>query len=75
MTDERRSAIESQPLILSGIHGERVEVTVRGYQFPDVLDGYDANWLTIDGSFRNELGEWTRSASCLLTWELHWLRR
>lgn len=72
MTDERRSGL---PLILSGIHGERVELTVRGYQCPDVLDGYDANWLTIDASFRNELGAWTRSASCLLTWELHWLRR
>jgi hypothetical protein len=62
-------------LCWSGIHGERVKLAVRRYQFPDIVEEHDANWLVVEGTFTNEQGTWQRVDPCLLTWELHWLAR
>lgn len=58
-----------------GIGGERVELWIAGYEFPDSFEDYDANWVFLEATFRNELGSWSCKSPCLLTWELGWLRR
>lgn len=62
-------------LTWTGLHGQRAELSVRGYELADEGEGYDANWLVLEADFQNELGQWSRASSCLLTWELPWLRR
>ena len=48
-------------------------IKILGYQFPDIYDGYDANWLNVAISTSNELGKTSITSACLLTWEIKWL--
>jgi hypothetical protein len=54
----------------SGRSGDSISVNIRGYEFPEIREGYDANWLHVDVSARNWSGEWTASAPCVLAWDL-----
>jgi hypothetical protein len=54
-------------------HGNRddsVRLSVSGYQFPQITDGYDGNWLKVTFSGRNHLGAWSAESACVLTWDL-----
>lgn len=56
-----------------GLHNEYFHFQIVGYEFPQVTEGYDANWLMITMEAANEQGTWTRRCACLLTWEVTWL--
>ena len=53
-----------------------IELSVLGYQFPDEppskpnVPNHDANWLTIQVTYREDGREESYQDSCLLTWEL-----
>src|SRR5688500_11054268 len=59
----------------SGPHGELVELAVHRYQFPEIAEGYDANWLIVDLVMAVNGERFERSSPCLLTWELQWFAR
>lgn len=49
----------------------RFEMTVIGYQFPEILDEeYDSNWLIIEIRASSLEGSWSISNPCMLTIEL-----
>lgn len=64
---------------LDGAEDRSLELTVAGYQFPDIgtpgsatgQDGfhYDANWLVIAGHVNDGQHSWTFRDPCLLTTE------
>lgn len=54
----------------SGPDGARLEVTVLGYQFPEMAtEPYDSNWLNIHIVVNGPLGAWKATAPALLTYE------
>jgi hypothetical protein len=54
--------------------GTRFELTLSGYQFPDLVDEkHDANWLIVTMQVEVPEGTYTASSPCLLTWEVAWL--
>ena len=56
---------------LSGSDGTLFEMSVAGYQFPDVEDEeYDSNWLLISVHVVQSKGGWASTGPCLLTDEL-----
>ncbi|MEH3077262.1 MAG: hypothetical protein PGN11_11375 [Quadrisphaera sp.] len=62
-------------MVLEGEDGASVELSVVGYQFPDVVapdgDDWDANWLVIAGHVRTCDGRtWTFRDPGLTTWEV-----
>ena len=59
----------------TGVHGEMFQLDIVDYQFPEIEDGYDANWLVVEVEVSNELGSWKKQDPCVLTWELHWLSK
>jgi hypothetical protein len=58
-----------------GIHDELFELEILNYQFPEIQEGHDANWIMLGVNAKNELGSWSRQSSCMLAWELEWLHR
>ncbi len=51
--------------------GTAFEMTVEGYQFPEITDDrWDSNWLVICGRVKHPRGDWTFRDSCLTTFEL-----
>ena len=63
-------------MILRGAGDTTLELTVLGYQYPDVTGGgWDANWLIVRGSVKTAEHEWTFADPCLTTWELQHLVR
>lgn len=52
---------------------------ITGYQFPQITEGYDANWLIIGFNVSTRQYQWQISNSCLLTWDviclMNWLRK
>ncbi len=66
-------------LTFIGYGDTRFELDVVGYQFPDAeLDGWDSEWLRVDGVVSCDRGKWTFRDPCLTTFELKaladWLR-
>jgi hypothetical protein len=61
--------------IWKGIHGEYFQFSIEGYQFPEIVDDYDANWLFLDVDVQNEQGTWQRRSACILSWEVAWFAR
>jgi hypothetical protein len=61
----------------SGENNHVFNFNILNYEFPEkgASDGYDAEWLRLGVDASNSLGTWSKSAPCLLTWELVWLRR
>ena len=56
---------------LVGSCGDRLELTVVGYQFPTVEhDRWDSNWLNIKISAKNDRGSWSATDASLLTDEV-----
>jgi hypothetical protein len=62
-------------LIWTGVHGEVFKFQIIGYQFPSIVEGYDANWLIAEVEGANELGTWSKRDPSLLTWEVAWFSR
>ncbi len=58
----------------TGPHGDKFQLRILGYKFPEATEGYEANWLTLRVNARNHLGAWQREVSCWLTWELLWVQ-
>jgi hypothetical protein len=59
------------PVLLEGTNGERLELTLVGYEFPDEADDeWDANWLVVRISAADAPDAWTAEEACLLTWEV-----
>jgi hypothetical protein len=55
-------------VLLAGENGDRLEVTVVGYEFPAIEgDEYDSNWLNIRISATNDRGSWTATHPSLTT--------
>ncbi len=51
--------------------GTAFELTVEGYQFPEISDDrWDSNWLIICGRVEHPRGGWTFRDPCLTTFEL-----
>lgn len=51
-----------------------LELSVDGYQFPDIADDcWDSNWLMVSGRVRHPHGSWTFTDPCLTTFELEQL--
>lgn len=56
---------------LVGRHETSLELSVGGYQFPDIADDpWDSNWLMVAGRVRHPHGSWTFTDPCLTTFEL-----
>lgn len=53
--------------------GVELSLEVIGYQFPDVINYWDSNWLIIDGAVTHPLGCWRFQDACLTTFELRQL--
>ena len=55
--------------------GEGIELSlgVLGYQFPDEIDYWDANWLIIEGAVAHPQGSWRFRDACLTSFELRQL--
>lgn len=58
--------------IWRGLNGEYFRFSLGGYQFPDICDDYDANWLFLNIEAKNEQGVWKQRCPCILTWEVAW---
>jgi hypothetical protein len=56
---------------LSGTNGDRVELDIAGYQFPDIADEqWDSNWLNITTTATVDHRSWTSHHPSLLTMEI-----
>ena len=67
-------------MIFKGIDNQIVEISIRGYEFPNSDDKeYDGNWLIIYLRVESKLGNWQTIYPCLLTWEIKslidWLKK
>jgi hypothetical protein len=63
-------------MILDDRHGHRLELHLRGYQFPDLTDvESDANWLQVGLEIETPEGTWSATEPCLMTWEAAELAR
>jgi len=61
---------------LSGCDGISFELTITGYEFPDIeQDIYDADWLNVHTKVSHPLGSWSAQYPCLFTYEVEWLAR
>ena len=64
---------------LVGRNDNALTLSVNGYQFPNAVDDWDANWLVIRVDVRNDEGSWSATHPCLTTRELaelaDWLER
>jgi hypothetical protein len=58
--------------IWEGLYRQYFRFSIEGYQFPDITDGYDANWLVLSVEAKNKQGTWKRTSPCILTWEVAW---
>jgi hypothetical protein len=58
-----------------GLHGQRFAFSIEGYQYPEILDGHDANWVFLEVEAENEQGSWERRCACMLTWEIAWFAK
>ena len=58
---------------------EAIVLQIVGYQFPEVSEDYDANWLNISFEIRTPEFQWQICNPCLLTWDVlrlvSWLRK
>lgn len=58
-------------VLLEGTDGRRLELTLVGYEFPDLEDDeWDADWLVVRISAADDPDVWTAEDPCLLTWEV-----
>jgi hypothetical protein len=58
-------------MLFVGTNGARFELTVVGYQFPDLHDeGLDSNWLEIEIEVVSPRGSWSCTDPTLLTDEI-----
>ncbi len=57
--------------------GHSIEIEFLKYQFPDIEQGYDANWIEIKVNAKNERGAWSKTSACLFSWDIiqlhYWL--
>src|SRR5438105_12728293 len=55
-------------------HGTRFELSLVGYQHPEISDDeYDANRLSVRVDLRTSRGYLSQTEPALLTWEVGWL--
>ena len=47
------------------------ELRILNYQFPEIREDWDANWLTLGVRVQTAERSWSATDSCLLTWEAH----
>ncbi len=61
---------------LVGSDGSLLELSIAGYQFPEIETGeYDYNWLEIRIHIAHSLGEWASTQPILLTNEVEALAK
>ena len=61
-------------MTLTGTNGRSFDLSVTGYQFPDVTDDdYDSNWLCVTIKLEGFGKAWTADSPSLMTWELRTL--
>lgn len=57
-------------MLLAGANGNELELSIVGYQFPDVEhDPWDSNWLLVALRVVSPKGTWEVVDPCLTTWE------
>lgn len=55
-------------MLLVGKNGNRFELTITGYQFPETVDDeWDSNWLNIRIDVKSDWGTWHATDPSLLT--------
>ena len=60
-----------EPMKLSGSDGQSFELTILGYQFPNMnTEDFDSNWLIIQLDVHHPKGHWRSRDPCLLTYEV-----
>ena len=62
--------MESPKITLTNNQGISLELWIAGYQFPEITDDWDANWLMVAGEVRHPRGAWSFIDPCLTTTEL-----
>lgn len=63
-------------MILKAIDGAKFELTISGYQFPEIRDDeWDSNWLLISVRIHDEMHIWGATDPCMDTYEAHDLCR
>jgi hypothetical protein len=60
---------------LSSSNSISFELTITGYEFPDLETDYDADWLNIGTTVVHPLASWSAEFPCLFTYEVEWLAR
>jgi hypothetical protein len=59
---------------LVGVNGDAVELTIVGYQFPEIRDDpWDSNWVVIETTATVDGQSWTSRDPCLVTFEVEQL--
>jgi hypothetical protein len=59
---------------LQGEDGAMFDLTIDGYQFPEIeTDYWDSNWLMVRGQVNHPRGNWIFRDPCLTTFELEQL--
>ncbi|WP_222845677.1 WapI family immunity protein [Flavilitoribacter nigricans] len=57
-------------MIFTGIDQQTVELSITNYEFPDINNHWDANWLLVYLKVQSKLGNWQTIDPSLTTWEL-----
>ena len=64
---------------LTGQDNSQFAFSVAGYQFPEIAEDYDANWLNVDISVSKSQVKWQEQSACFLTWDvirfIQWLNK
>jgi hypothetical protein len=64
---------------LTGQENSQFAFFVSGYQFPEIAEDYDANWLNVEINVSKHQAKWQEQSACFLTWDvirlIQWLNK
>jgi hypothetical protein len=55
------------------INNQFVELSIQGYQFPEITDEWDSNWLLVRIDVKLNKRHWNKTDPAITTFELKWL--
>ena len=67
--------MKENKIVWKGANNHLFELDILDYQFPEITEEHDANWIILDVKATNELGTWHRQCACTFTWEIKYFSR
>jgi hypothetical protein len=55
------------------INNQFVELSIAGYEFPEITDEWDSNWLFVHINVKSNENQWDKIHPAITTFELKWL--